>query len=240
MTYIFPAIDLMGGECVRLHKGRFDEKTSYSTQPVEIARQFESQGADWLHVVDLDGARDETRKHAKLVGQIVRETGLRVQSGGGIRTREAVEAMLNEGVERVVIGSLAVTEPETVRAWMDELGPRRIVLALDVQPVDGVYRPAVKGWTEVTEHSLWDVMGWFPDLATVLITDISRDGVLGGGNVALYADVTSRVPDVDLITSGGVGSLDDVKALKALNPHGVIIGKAIYENKFTLSEAIAC
>ena len=240
MTYIFPAIDLMGGECVRLHKGRFDEKTSYSTEPLEIAKQFEAQGAEWLHVVDLDGARDQERKHAKLIGDIVRQTGLRVQTGGGIRTQVAIEAMLDEGVERVVVGSMAVTEPDTVRGWMEELTPRRIMLALDVQPVDGVYRPAVRGWTEVTEYSLWDVLGWYPKLATVLITDISRDGVLSGGNVALYREVVDRLPEVDLITSGGVGSLDDVVALKALSPHGIIIGKAIYENKLTVAEAIAC
>ena len=240
MTHIFPAIDLMGGECVRLLRGDFDAKTTYSNDPFEMARQFEAEGAEWLHVVDLDGARDGERAHAAVVSDITEQTSLKVQNGGGIRTDEDVEAMLGAGVERVVVGSLCVTEPETVRGWMDSYGSEKIVVALDVRVENDMPRPAVRGWTETTDESLWDVMKWFPEMKTVLITDISRDGMMGGGNLGLYRDVTTWFPNVDLITSGGVGSLDDVARLKLLEPHGIIIGKALYEGRFTLAEALEC
>lgn len=240
MTYVIPAIDLMGGQCVRLHKGEFDQKTTYPLEPLEVAKRFEAEGAVWLHVVDLDGARDGERKHAKLIGEIVRETGLRVQTGGGIRTRDEVESLLDEGVERVVVGSLAVTDGDVVREWMSDLGTRRIVLALDVKSIDGAYRPAVRGWTETTEATLWDVLDRYDELGALLVTDISRDGVMSGGNLELYRELSDWRSGVELITSGGVGSLEDVRRLKALEPHGIIVGKALYENKFTLAEAVAC
>ena len=240
MTHIFPAIDLMGGECVRLLRGDFDAKTSYADDPVAMAKQFEAEGAQWLHVVDLDGAKDGERAHAAVISDIAEQTSLKVQSGGGIRTREDVQGLLGAGVERVVVGSLCVTAPDTVREWMQEFGPERIVVALDVRVENEVPRPAVRGWTETTDESLWDVMKWYPDMSTVLITDISRDGMMEGGNLGLYRDVQTWFPDVDLITSGGVGTLDDVKRLKLLEPHGIIIGKAIYEGRFTVAEAMAC
>ena len=241
MTHIIPAIDLMGGRCVRLHQGDFDAKTTYSDDPLAQAKAFSEEGAEWLHVVDLDGARDARQAHESTVAAMVSDTTMNVQTGGGIRERAQVQALLDAGVARVVIGSLCVTEPDTVKSWLRDFGPDRIVAALDVNIENAVPRPAMKGWTELSDTSLWDVLDDYGDaLTTVLVTDISRDGVLAGANVDLYREMAERRPDLDIITSGGVGTLDDVKALKALKPHGIIIGKALYEGRFSVSEAIAC
>ena len=241
MTHIIPAIDLLGGKCVRLHKGDFGAQTTYGDDPVAQAKVFEAGGAEWLHVVDLDGARDAEQAHGSVVAQIARESDMRVQTGGGIRTREQVAALLEAGVDRVVVGSLAVTQPDTVKGWIEEMGREPFVAALDVNIENAVPRPALKGWTEASEVTLWEVIEDYGDaLQTVLITDISRDGVLGGANVELYREVMERYPHLDVITSGGVGTLDDVRELKALEPYGIIVGKALYENRFTVAEAVAC
>jgi len=154
-----------------------------------------------------------------------------------------IQYLLDGGVERVVIGSLAVTNPQMVKFWIENLGPEKIVIALDVNiGADGEPYPATRGWTETISKSLWTILDDYAGsgLKTILVTDIAKDGALGGSNTALYTQIGERFAELDLITSGGVGSLNDVKALKAINPYGIIIGKALYENKFTLSEAIAC
>jgi len=243
MTSIFPAIDLMDGGCVRLFKGDFNQRTDYDADPVEVAKGFKAAGAKWLHVVDLDGAKNAKAGQSELIMQIARESGLRVQTGGGIRERFQVDRLLQGGVERVVIGSLALKEPILVRRWMEDLGAEKIVLALDVKlNEEGVPFPTSHGWKETGGKSLWTLLEEYKSsgLKTILVTDIDKDGVLQGSNVELYEAIGKHYPDLDLITSGGVGSLKDVKALKKLNPHGIIIGKAIYENKFTVDEAIAC
>ena len=241
MTAIFPAIDLMGGRCVRLHKGDFDARTDYGDAPVEVAQDFEAQGATWLHVVDLDGAREEAAQQGNTISSIAEATSLRIQAGGGIRERDQIDRLLGLGVERVVLGSLCVTEPDTVNEWIQDLGSDRIVAALDVRiGTDGTPRPAVRGWVETSTTDLWTCLDKLEGLSTLLVTDIGRDGVLGGGNLDLYKSIQSRRPDLSLITSGGVGTLEDVRHLKALAPSGIIIGKALYEKRFTLAEAIAC
>lgn len=243
MTAIFPAIDLMDGGCVRLFKGDFNQRTNYDADPIEVAKGFKAAGADWLHVVDLDGAKDADARQSQLITDIAQHSGLRVQTGGGIRERSQVERLLAGGIERVVIGSLALKEPILIRQWMDDLGPEKIVLALDVKiNADGIPYPTSHGWKETGEKSLWQLLNEYEPsgLKTILVTDIDKDGVLQGSNVELYAAISERYPKLDLITSGGVGSLADVKALKKLAPHGIIIGKALYENKFTVDEAIAC
>jgi phosphoribosylformimino-5-aminoimidazole carboxamide ribotide isomerase len=240
---IIPAIDLMDGKCVRLFKGDFSQRTNYEITPLDVAQICARDGAQRLHVVDLDGARYEKAKQADLVVQIARESGLSVQSGGGIRDISQIHRLLEGGVDRVVIGSLAVTNPQMVKFWLNDIGPDKIVLALDVQiDSNNVPFPATRGWTETGEQTLWEVLETYSKsgLKHVLVTDIDRDGVLKGANVDLYKDIMTRFPDLKVTTSGGVGSIEDVKALKAINPDGIIIGKALFENKFTLAEAIAC
>jgi len=240
---IFPAIDLMDGGCVRLLKGDFSQRTNYSVDPTMMAQNFEAAGAKWLHVVDLDGAKNHMAAQSDLIIEIANPTNMKVQTGGGLRDAAQIKYLLDGGIERVVIGSLAVKNPSLVAEWMQEFGSEKIVLAIDIfLGLDGTPRPATHGWTQTSELSLWQVIDGFlsAGLQTILVTDIAKDGGLQGSNINLYLDIMRRYPDIDLITSGGVGALQDVVNLKALNPAGIIIGKALYENKFTLAEAVSC
>ena len=240
---IFPAMDLMDGGCVRLLKGDFNARTNYDADPVAVARIYAEAGADWMHIVDLDGAKNGKAEQSDLILKIANSANIKVQTGGGIRDLEQIKRLLNGGVDRVVIGSLAITNPQMVRHWLRDVGPNFICLALDVnQGEDGEYRPATKGWTETSEKTLWDVLVDFlgSGLKTFLVTDIGRDGMQQGGNLELYKRIQSEFPTLDLITSGGVGTLNHVQDLKKINPHGIIIGKALYEGAFSLSEAMTC
>lgn len=240
---IYPAIDLMDGGCVRLFKGDFNQRTNYDVAPIDVAKHCAKAGAEWMHIVDLDGAKTGKTEQAELIINIAKQSGLKVQTGGGLRELAHIERLLSGGVQRVVIGSLAVTNPQMVKFWLSSLGPDRIVLALDVhQGADGQYYPATRGWTETGGKTLRVVLNDYmgSGLKTVLVTDISRDGALLGANVDLYKDIMTDYPTLQMITSGGVGTLDHVRDLKALNPHGIIIGKALYEDKFTLKDAIKC
>jgi len=240
---IFPAIDLMDGGCVRLFQGDFKQRTNYDISPQAVAQSCASDGADWLHIVDLDGAKTGSVAQTELIIDIANNSDIKIQTGGGLRELSHIQRLLDGGVERVVLGSLAVTNPQMVKFWFSELGPEQIVLALDIKTNDkGVPFPTTRGWTDTGDKSLWDTIDDYgkAGLKTILVTDIERDGALVGGNIDLYTEISGRYPGLDLITSGGVGSLEHVKALKKLNPHGIIIGKALYENKFSLSEAIAC
>lgn len=240
---IFPAIDLMDGGCVRLLKGDFAQRTNYSIDPIDMARHFETSGAKWLHIVDLDGAKNHMASQSELIIKIAQSVDMKVQTGGGLRNIDQIKYLLDGGVERVVLGSLAVKNAALVKCWIRELGPERIVLAIDIfLDVDGTPRPATHGWTQKSNQSLWQVIDGFldVDLKTILVTDIAKDGGLQGSNIDLYKDILSRYPGLDLITSGGVGSLKDVSYLKKLNPAGIIIGKALYENSFTLADAVSC
>ncbi|HYC71106.1 MAG TPA: 1-(5-phosphoribosyl)-5-[(5-phosphoribosylamino)methylideneamino]imidazole-4-carboxamide isomerase [Opitutaceae bacterium] len=240
---LYPAIDLRGGRVVRLTEGRFDQEKSYGDDPLAVARGFAAAGATWLHVVDLDGAKDPARRQAPLVERLARESGLRVQTGGGIRDEAQVQALLAAGVARVVVGSLAVRAPDLVRGWLGAFGPERIALAPDVR-LDGagVPRIAAAGWQEATGVALDDFLaGYLPaGLAHILCTDISRDGKLTGPNTALYARLVPAFPALRIQASGGVASLADLRAVRAAGVAGVIVGRALYENKFTLPEALAC
>ena len=240
---IFPAIDLMDGGCVRLYKGDFNQRTDYDAPPMDVAKSYATAGAEWIHIVDLDGAKHGKTEQTELIVKIAQESGLKVQTGGGLRELSQIQQLLDGGVARAVIGSLAVTNPQMVKFWINEVGQDKICIALDVNiGEDGQPYPATRGWTETGSRTLWDVLDDYmgTGLSTILVTDISKDGVLGGANVALYKEILTNYPTLDLITSGGVGTLGHVKALKALNPYGVIIGKALYENKFTLKDAIEC
>ncbi|WP_026940580.1 1-(5-phosphoribosyl)-5-[(5-phosphoribosylamino)methylideneamino]imidazole-4-carboxamide isomerase [Hellea balneolensis] len=240
---IYPAIDLMDGGCVRLLKGDFNKRTDYTVPPLDVAKSYAAAGAEWMHVVDLDGAKDGKTAQTDLILDVAAESGLKVQTGGGLRELAQIQRLLQGGVERAVIGSLAVTNPQMVKFWISEVGQERVCVALDVNiGEDGDPYPATRGWTEAGERTLWHVLDDYmgTGLKTILVTDIGRDGVEGGSNIDLYKQIMTNYPTLDLITSGGVGTLDHVAELKALNPHGVIIGKALYEERFTLEDAIAC
>jgi len=240
---IFPAMDLMDGGCVRLLKGDFGARTNYDADPVEVAKGYAAAGAEWMHIVDLDGAKNGQAEQSDLILNIANSADIKVQTGGGLRDLAQIKRLLDGGVDRVVIGSLAVTNPQMVKHWLREVGSDAICVALDVNKgEDGEYRPATKGWTEASEKTIWDVIADFfgSGLKTILVTDIGRDGMQTGGNLDLYKRIQTEFPTLDLITSGGVGTLEHVKDLKAIDPYGLIIGKALYEGAFTLEEAMSC
>jgi phosphoribosylformimino-5-aminoimidazole carboxamide ribotide isomerase len=240
---IFPAMDLMDGGCVRLLKGDFGARTNYDADPVEVAKAYAAAGAEWMHIVDLDGAKNGHAEQSDLILKIANSAEIKVQTGGGLRDLAQIKRLLDGGVDRVVIGSLAVTNPQMVKHWLKEVGPGSICIALDVNKgEDGEYRPATKGWTEASDKTIWSVITDFlgSGLKTILVTDIGRDGMQTGGNLDLYKRIQSEFPTLELITSGGVGTLNHVEDLKKINPFGIIIGKALYEGAFTLDEAITC
>ena len=225
---IFPAMDLMDGGCVRLLKGDFEARTNYDADPITVARGYADAGADWMHIVDLDGAKSGKAEQSDLILEIANSANINVQTGGGIRDLEQIRRLLDGGVERVVIGSLAITNPQMVKHWLRDLGPDSICLALDVnQGEDGEFRPATKGWTEMSQKTLWNVLNEYlgSGLKTVLVTDIGRDGMQKGGNLQLYKCIQSEFPTLDLITSGGVGTLKHVSPSSVLNPTASSLAK---------------
>ena len=232
---IYPAMDLMRARVVRLQQGRFDEATTYSDEPSEALRRFAEAGAKWAHIVDLDGARAREPVQHGLIAELARTSSLRLQVGGGFRTRDQVAQMLDAGVARVVVGSLAVREPELVRGWIDNFGPDRITLSLDVNVTDGVPIVAVSGWTEDTGASLWEVAAQYPEARHLLLTDIGRDGMLAGPNFDLLEQAVECLPHLKIQASGGVSSLAD---LERLTTDGVIVGKALWEGRIRLGEAL--
>nr|WP_314437721.1 1-(5-phosphoribosyl)-5-[(5-phosphoribosylamino)methylideneamino]imidazole-4-carboxamide isomerase [uncultured Brevundimonas sp.] len=238
---IYPAIDLKDGVCVRLMHGKFDQVTQYDEQPAARLTAFVAEGAEWIHVVDLDGAEAGQAMQHELINQLAKAIDVNIQSGGGVRSRDDVSKLLASGVDRVVIGSLAVTRPDEVAEWLADFGPERITLALDVKIEDGVPVPALKGWTQSSGVDLWTALDRYPKDAAkhVLVTDVGRDGALTGPNLELLAEIRRRRPDLVLQASGGVSSLDDLSAVKTLGCNGAIVGRALYENRFTLPEAIA-
>ncbi|MEL0132692.1 MAG: 1-(5-phosphoribosyl)-5-[(5-phosphoribosylamino)methylideneamino]imidazole-4-carboxamide isomerase [Rhodobiaceae bacterium] len=235
---IYPAIDLIAGEVVRLHKGDFAQKTIYGSDPVAVARSYAEAGASWLHLVDLDGAKDPAHRQTALIGSIITESGLKVQTGGGIRSRADVESLVSAGASRVVIGSLAVREPELVAAMIRDFGPDTICLAADVVRPNDDFLIAISGWQEASELTLTAFLSGFEavGLRHVLCTDIDRDGTMQGPNADLYHTVKASFPNIHLQASGGVKGIED---LAGLQTDGVIIGRAIYEGAIDLRAAIA-
>jgi phosphoribosylformimino-5-aminoimidazole carboxamide ribotide isomerase len=237
---ILPAIDIHDGRCVRLLYGSFDAVTQYG-DPVEQIRDFANAGATWVHVVDLDGARMGRPAQRELIARVAGETGVKIQCGGGVRKRADVEALLECGVARVVVGSVAARKPEEAREWLTAFGPERICLAFDVRPNGESWELATNGWTASGGKTLSDALAEYPEdvVKHALVTDISRDGALGGPNVELMRKIRAQRPDVAFQASGGVSSLDDLAALKTTGVSGVIIGRALYERCFTVEEALA-
>jgi phosphoribosylformimino-5-aminoimidazole carboxamide ribotide isomerase len=243
MTIIYPAIDLRRGRVVRLTEGSFEAEQAYHDDPALVAREFARDGAGWLHVVDLDGAKDPAQRQSRLVGDVARAFGGRVQAGGGVRDEEQVRALLDAGIARVIVGSLAVKQPDVVCRWLEVFGAERIVLALDVRlNATGVPQVAIAGWRADSGLALDVALAPFlpRGLTHALCTDISRDGKLTGPNFELYASLQSRYPQLAIQASGGVSSLDDLRRLKNQKLAGSIIGRALYEKNFTLKEALAC
>lgn len=237
---ILPAIDLRGGQVVRLLHGRFDAETRYGDDPLAQARAFVVSGAEWLHVVDLDGARDGATQQTGLVAALAGVA--RVQAGGGIRTRADVAALLDTGVARVVVGSAAATAPDDVCGWLAAFGAERITLALDVTLTKADPQVLLRGWTEGSGLSLWDVLDRYPPGTArhLLVTDVGRDGAMTGPNFDLMRMVVARRPDLALQASGGAASLADLAALRQAGAAAAIVGRALYEGAFSLEDALAC
>ncbi|QJR82184.1 1-(5-phosphoribosyl)-5-[(5-phosphoribosylamino)methylideneamino]imidazole-4-carboxamide isomerase [Alteromonas pelagimontana] len=240
---IIPAIDLIDGAVVRLYQGDYEQKTQYAKDPVEVVHEYADQGATWLHIVDLTGAKDTDKRQLHLIKRMVDTKRMAFQAGGGIRSEREVAQLLDSGVSRIVIGSLAVKQPELVKGWLKSYGSDAIVLALDVNiDEQGNKLIATHGWQENSGVALEDLLENFAemDVKHVLCTDISRDGTLRGANEALYEEVSQRFSNIAWQASGGIGGLDDIRALRPTGVSGIILGRALLEGKFTVKEAISC
>lgn len=236
---IIPAIDLKDGCCVRLFKGDFERQTHYSSQPLDVARQFHELGFRYLHVVDLDGAQSGRQVNRERVRQLVDDSGLQVQLGGGVRDLDTVTAWFDAGVQRLVIGSLAVTEPDTVMNWMREFGADRFVLALDCRcDENAVPWLATHGWVRQTDLTLWDSIARYDGagLRHVLCTDVSRDGAMSGPSLELYREFNRRFPTLELQASGGVRNIGDLQDLRELGAAAAITGRALLDGCITAEE----
>lgn len=234
MIELIPAIDIIDGKCVRLTKGDYDTKKIYNEDPVSVAKEFEAHGIRRLHVVDLDGARSKHIVNDKVLQRIARETNLVIDFGGGIKTDEDVARAFEAGAHMITIGSIAVTDPERSMEWLHRYGAEHIVLGADVR--NG--RVSINGWKEDSQEELIPFLDRYlsEGMRNVLCTDISKDGMLQGPAIALYREVMEHYPDCHLIASGGVSSMDDIRALEAAGIPAVVFGKAIYEGKIKLEE----
>jgi phosphoribosylformimino-5-aminoimidazole carboxamide ribotide isomerase len=238
---LIPAIDLLDGSCVRLLHGDFEKCKVYELDAGRLAADYAAQGAAWLHVVDLaasrDGARADTRPLFRLLGSAPQS----VQTGGGVRAARDIQARLDHGARRVVVGSLCATEPERFAGWLDRFGHDRLVAALDVRLDDeGVPRPRTHGWTQDSGRNLWDLLDWYAErgLRHLLCTDIGRDGAMTGPNVDLYREITGRYPALEVQASGGVSGLLDLRRLAGTGVAAAVTGKALLEGCFTVAEAL--
>ena len=240
---IIPALDLIDGKVVRLHQGDYGQQRDYGNDPLPRLQDYQQQGGEVLHLVDLTGAKDPAARQIPLLRKLLAGVSVPVQVGGGIRSEDDVAALIEAGASRVVIGSTAVRQPDVVKQWFTRFGADALVLALDVRiAADGRKDIAVSGWQEDSGVTLEQIVDEFLPygLKHVLCTDISRDGTLSGSNVALYQEVCARYPQVAFQSSGGIGSLEDIAALRGSGVQGVIVGRALLEGKFTVKEAIAC
>ena len=231
---IFPAIDLFDKKAVRLYKGDYSQMTVYSENPIEIAYDFEKSGAKFIHMVDLEGAKNGTTPNIEIVKEVATKTSLFVEIGGGIRNIETVKKYLNAGVSRVILGTSAVTDEEFLKEAVSKY-QEKIAVGADVK--DGYI--AIKGWIEKSEYSLDEFLSKMQTLGvkTVICTDISKDGAMKGTNLALYKELSEKY-SLDIVASGGVSTIDDIKALREMNLYGAIIGKAYYIGAIDLKEAI--
>ena len=240
---MIPAIDLIDGKVVRLYQGDYTQKTSYQYTVQERQQAYAKSGATVMHFVDLDGAKDSTKRQLSTLKTVVNHTEMIIQVGGGIRCKEDVDQLLALGADRVVIGSLAIKQPELVLEWLQRYGGEKIVLALDIKiDAQGNKTLPTHGWIEDSGVNLEDLLETYiaACIKHILCTDISKDGTLSGSNVSLYSELCQKYPSIAWQASGGIGSLADIKALLPTGVSGVILGRSLLEGKFTLEEAIAC
>ena len=234
MIELIPAIDIIEGQCVRLTKGDYDQKTVYRDSPAEVAKEFEEIGFKRLHVVDLDGAKSKHIVNSEVLRRITTDTQLVVDFGGGIKTDEDIEKAFTAGASMVTIGSIAVTNPDLFMGWLEKYGAERIILGADVRHG----KVSINGWKEDSSEDLLPFLKKYIDagVKNVLCTEISKDGTLTGPAIELYQSMMAAYPELHLIASGGVSSIDDIKALEAAGIPAVVFGKAIYEGKINLNE----
>lgn len=232
MIEIIPAIDIIGGKCVRLSQGDYAQKTEYEVSPVEMARLYADAGVRRLHLVDLDGAKASHPCNLDSLSEIASLKILDIEWGGGIKSRRHLEEVFEAGADYAIIGSLAVKEPALMEEWLREFGGERIILGADLR--DG--KVSVNGWLEDSELTVDDIIARFlpHGLKEVIVTDISKDGMLTGPNTQLYVDLCRRFPGVTFTVSGGISSISDIDTLDSLGLPRVIVGKAIYENRIPL------
>lgn len=232
---LYPAIDIKNGKCVRLLQGQFDKETIYSERPMEVAKKWQQAGASFIHVVDLDGALDGIWTNKEAIGSIVNAVNIPVQTGGGIRKIEDIEERLNVGLNRVIIGTLAIKQPEIVKEAVERFGADKIVVGIDAK--DGMV--AVHGWEEVSKVSALDLCLQMKEYGvnTIVYTDIAKDGMMSGPNLEQTKELVEKT-GMDIIASGGVSNIDDLKNVESINAEGAIIGKALYTEAIDLVEAV--
>jgi phosphoribosylformimino-5-aminoimidazole carboxamide ribotide isomerase len=230
-----PAVDIRGGRCVRLVQGDFSRETHYADDPAEMARHWQDEGATRLHVVDLDGARDGVRANAEVIARLLRSVSIPVQVGGGVRSVEVAQRLLQEGADRVIVGTRAAEDPEVLGDWLALLGAERLIVGVDAR--NG--QVATHGWKTVTDLGVIEFCRRLADIGVrrVVYTDVGRDGLLGGANVETTRELTQFL---NVIGSGGVSTVEDLKALAQAGAEGAIIGTALYEGKLQLKDALAC
>ena len=230
---LIPAIDIIGGRCVRLTKGDYEQKTEYGA-PIDMALEFQRIGFKRLHMVDLDGAKSKHIVNDEVLSEVTQNTNLTVDFGGGIKTSEDIEKAFNAGAKMVTIGSIAVTEPELFMGWLEKYGPERIILGADVR--NG--KISINGWKEDSAEELLPFLKKYVDagVKNVLCTEISKDGTLSGPAINLYREIMNTYPHLHLIASGGVSSIDDIEALDKAGIPAVVFGKAIYEGKIDIED----
>ena len=238
---VIPAIDLRGGQVVRLKQGDYAQQTTYAADPRELAQRYAAAGARWLHLVDLDGARSGSLDNLAVI-QAIAADGMQIQAGGGVREEADLHRLFDAGVRRVVLGSVAIRDPELVAGWLVKYGAERLTIALDTRRIDGRWALPSAGWTEVEARTLDELAPWYAMRGArhLLCTDIDRDGMLAGFNLELYRHLADHVPQLAVQASGGVRSLDDIRAAREAGAQGVILGRALLEGRFTVQEALAC
>lgn len=235
---LYPAIDLIAGRCVRLSQGDFARETRYDEDPAAALARFADEGAAWAHIVDLDGAKAREPRQHDLLATLAKTAKLKLQVAGGVRTPEHVATLLDAGVARVVVGSLAVDDPAAFTALLDRFGPEALTLALDVRLDGDKAMVATHGWADGSGRTLDAVLRQFPAVRHLLVTDIGRDGMLSGPNLPLIEAVADCWPAVAVQASGGVAALHDLPRLKQAGAAGAIVGKALWEGRFTVREAL--